>query len=132
MGMTNDEINAMISNGTTSAITENGKGTRAAKKPKEVATPVIEEDDPVDSSLLITQAEIDSVLTSFVSDDDDTSNKQSLLEEIHSAILDSGRLTLVQWMNLRKKLREIETLIPHIDLIIRLKSKREKTALEQD
>ena len=37
----------------------------------------------------------------------------------------SGKLKLKEWHTLRRKLQEIEELIPHIDLIIRLKEQRE-------
>ena len=43
------------------------------------------------------------------------------MAEIRTAILDSGKLSLTDWRKLRTKLREIERLIPHIDLIIELK-----------
>lgn len=131
MGMTNDEINAMIAGESAPEVTEKRKNKRTSKKDTHVSNPDVSADNSVESNFAISQAEVDSVLAFFVTDDDKTnSNKQSLIEEIHSAILDSGRLTLAQWMNLRKKLREIEELIPHIDLIIRLKSKKERSALE--
>jgi hypothetical protein len=129
MGMTNDEIAAMIAGGVVSKIAESAKGKQPAKKDKVGAvTPVTAEENAVDLNMLISQADIDSVLTLFVSDDGNNSNKQMLIDEIHTAILDSGRLTLAQWVNLRKKLSEIESLIPHIDLIIRLKGKKERAA----
>jgi hypothetical protein len=129
MGMTNDEIAAMIAGGEVPKIVDSAKGKRPAKKNKvEAATPVAAEDNDVDLNMLISQADVDSVLTLFVSDDGNNNNKQMLIDEIHTAILDSGRLTLAQWVNLRKKLSEIELLIPHIDLIIRLKGKKERAA----
>ncbi len=45
----------------------------------------------------------------------------SLIDEIKDAILDSAKLSLEDWKQLRSKLIEIELLIPHIDLIIQLK-----------
>ncbi len=50
----------------------------------------------------------------------------SLVDEIREAILDSGKLSLHAWQDLRARLREIEELIPHIDLIIRLKQKQKR------
>ncbi|MCP4154729.1 MAG: hypothetical protein GY757_43815 [bacterium] len=49
--------------------------------------------------------------------------QRSLIEEIKDAILDSAKLSLNDWKALRQKLKEIERLIPHIDLIIQLKGK---------
>jgi hypothetical protein len=127
--MTNDEIAAMIAGGAVPKIAESAKGKRPVKKDKvEDATPVAAEDNAVDSNMLLSQEDVDSVLTLFVSDDGNNANKQMLIDEIHTAILDSGRLTLAQWVNLRKKLSEIESLIPHIDLIVRLKGKKERAA----
>ncbi len=56
-----------------------------------------------------------------------TGNKSSahnLIHEIRSAILDSGKLRLDEWRSLRNGLRQIEELIPVIDLIIRLKEEQ--------
>jgi hypothetical protein len=129
MGMTNDEVAAMIAGGTVPKISECAKGKRPTKKDKvEAAKPEVSDDNAIDENMLLSQADIDSVLTLFVSDDGNNNSKQMLIDEIHSAILDSGRLTLAQWVNLRKKLSEIELLIPHIDLIIRLKGKKERAA----
>jgi len=68
---------------------------------------------------IISQDDIDSLLriNEFIESDDEN----SLVEELKQAILDSGKLELYQWQSLREQLREIETLIPHIDLIIKLK-----------
>lgn len=49
----------------------------------------------------------------------------SLIAEIKNAILDSGKLKLTAWVTLREKLSEIEELIPHIDLIIKLKEQQQ-------
>ena len=50
----------------------------------------------------------------------------SLVDEIRDAILDSGKLSHREWKALRDRLKEIERLIPHIDLIIELKSQKKK------
>ncbi|GAA6170378.1 hypothetical protein NBRC116592_00480 [Colwellia sp. KU-HH00111] len=73
--------------------------------------------DEVDN--LISQDDLDSLLriNEFIQLDD----KNSLVEELKQAILDSGKLELRQWQSLRGHLREVEALIPHIDLIIKLK-----------
>lgn len=73
---------------------------------------------------LLSQEEINDLLTisGFISQRDES---KSLVEEIRGAILDSGKLELTQWRGLRERLREIEQLIPHIDLIISLKTKQE-------
>lgn len=121
MGMNNDDIQKMIDS------MEDGDTSLDEVEEKVVEPEVAQEakkSPEAGSSLLISQDEMDSLLSTFVSDD--TGEHESLLEEIHSAILDSAKLTLIQWVNLRKKLREIEELIPHIDLLIRLKSKKEK------
>lgn len=68
---------------------------------------------------LISQDDIDSLfrINEFIEPDD----KNSLVKELKQAILNSGKLELHQWQSLRDHLREIEELIPHIDLIIKLK-----------
>ena len=68
---------------------------------------------------IISQDDIDSLLriNEFIEHDDNN----SLVEELKQAILDSGKLELHQWQSLRDHLGEIEALIPHIDLIIKLK-----------
>ncbi len=118
MDMNNDEIQKMIESA------ENGEAPLEEKTDEsDSSSPaIVDEDDGI--GLVISQDDMDSLLSTFVSDEG--SDHDSLLEEIHSAILDSAKLTLLQWVNLRKKLREIEELIPHIDLLIRLKSKKEK------
>jgi len=75
---------------------------------------------------IISQNEIDELLTiaDFIDSKDENKSDHSLVEEIKSAILDSGKLSLREWSALRKKLLEIEELIPHIDLIIRLKDQK--------
>jgi len=69
---------------------------------------------------VISQGEIDDLLriNEFIEPD----TKDSLQHELKEAILDSGKLDLSQWIELRKQLHEIEELIPHIDLIIKLKN----------
>ena len=68
---------------------------------------------------IISQADIDKLLriNEFIDQHDDS----SLVSELKQAILDSGMLELSQWEALRDHIREIEELIPHIDLIIKLK-----------
>ncbi len=68
---------------------------------------------------IITQEELDKLL--MLNDFIEQNDKHSLVNELKQAILDSGKLELKQWLALRDQLREIETLIPHIDLIIKLK-----------
>lgn len=71
---------------------------------------------------LLTQEELDELLriNEFIAAPEPS--KASLADEIRAAILDSGKLSLAEWRSLRARLREIEELIPHIDLIIKLKS----------
>lgn len=71
------------------------------------------------------QGELDELLriNGFLADDGKVSGK-TLVDELHEAILDSGKLTLRQWKDLRSRLQEIERLIPHIDLIITLRERR--------
>ncbi len=79
-------------------------------------------DDISKAEEIISQDDIDSLLriSQFIEPDD----KNSLVEELKHAILDSGKLELNQWQTLRNQLREIEQLIPHIDLIIKLKKEK--------
>jgi hypothetical protein len=71
------------------------------------------------------QHELDELLriNGFLSDDAKSGGK-SLIAELQDAILDSGKLSLPQWKELRSRLQEIEQLIPHIDLIIKLRERR--------
>jgi len=73
---------------------------------------------------LLSQEEVTQLLTinGFIRE---KSEKASLIEEIKDAILNSGRLQLSEWKSLRARLKEIERLIPHIDLIIELKQQAE-------
>lgn len=75
-----------------------------------------------DQQDIISQAELDSLfrINEFI----ETKKENSLIKELKHAILDSGKLELTQWESLRDHLHEIETLIPHIDLIIALKKER--------
>lgn len=68
---------------------------------------------------LISQADLDNLLriNEFIEQVDEN----SLVSELKQAILDSGKLEIRQWEVLRDHIREIEELIPHIDLIIKLK-----------
>lgn len=72
---------------------------------------------------IISQQDLDELLriNEFIGQEDEN----SLVHELKQAILDSGKLELHQWQSLRDHIREIEELIPHIDLIIKLK--KEKT-----
>ena len=71
---------------------------------------------------IISQDDIDSLLkiNEFIEQKDE----HSLVDELKQAILDSGQLELGQWEALRDHLHEIELLIPHIDLIIKLKKEK--------
>lgn len=71
---------------------------------------------------ILTQADLDELfsINEFIGNQD----KHSLVSELKMAILDSGKLELEQWRLLRVQLREIEELIPHIDLIIKLKKEK--------
>jgi hypothetical protein len=72
------------------------------------------------------QQELDELLQiSGFLDDNDT--RKSLIDEIQDAILDSGKLSLDEWIALRDRLKSIERLIPHIDLIIDLKAARRRS-----
>lgn len=74
----------------------------------------------------ISQEEVDHLLrlSGFLSEEDERG--RSLIDEIQDAILNSGKLTLSEWITLRNRLREVERLAPHIDLIIALKQSRTK------
>jgi hypothetical protein len=68
---------------------------------------------------ILSQADLDDLLriNEFIEQHDE----KSLVSELKMAILDSGKLELDQWQQLRSQIKEIEQLIPHIDLIIKLK-----------
>lgn len=68
---------------------------------------------------ILSQADLDDLLriNEFIEQNDEN----SLVSELKRAILDSGKLELEQWQSLRDHIGEIEELIPHIDLIIKLK-----------
>ncbi len=136
MGMSNNEIAALIAGADGDADgddvnvpLENSEskdnGGKKKKKRKETQSNSDENQIPLEESGVpfISQEAMDSLLGGFVADDDDSN--ENLIDEIHEAILNSGKLSLMQWVKLRERLREIELLIPHIDLIIRLKSKNE-------
>lgn len=76
------------------------------------------------------QTELDQLLllNGFLGDDAIEGGRKSLIDEIRNAILDSGKLSHREWRALRERLREIEHLIPTIDLIIDLKSRRREPA----
>ncbi len=71
---------------------------------------------------IISQQDLDNLLhlNEFIEQHD----QHSLVAELKRAILDSGKLELKQWRLLREQLREVEELIPHIDLIIKLKKEK--------
>ncbi|GHF81650.1 hypothetical protein [Thalassotalea marina] len=73
---------------------------------------------------ILSQSDIDDLLriNEFLEQQDEN----SLVAELRRAILDSGKLELNQWESLRDHIREIEELIPHIDLIIKLKKEARK------
>ncbi|NMP32840.1 hypothetical protein HII17_14885 [Thalassotalea sp. M1531] len=68
---------------------------------------------------ILSQADLDKLL--HINEFLEQKQEDSLVSEIKLAILDSGQLELRQWQALRAQIREIEELIPHIDLIIKLK-----------
>lgn len=68
---------------------------------------------------IISQEDINNLLR--INEFIDQVDENSLVSDLKKAILDSGKLELEQWQCLRNQLKEIETLIPHIDLIIKLK-----------
>ena len=71
---------------------------------------------------ILSQNDLDNLLriNEFIEQEDEN----SLVSELKRAILDSGKLELYQWESLRDHIREIEELIPHIDLIIKLKKEK--------
>lgn len=68
---------------------------------------------------IISQADIDNLL--HINEFIEQKQNDSLVSELKQAILNSGKLELGQWQALRRHIKEIEELIPHIDLIIKLK-----------
>lgn len=74
-----------------------------------------------DISNLLSQADIDELIQIQDFLGSKKSATRSMITEIRSAILDSGRLRLDEWRGLRNGLRELEELIPVIDMIIKLK-----------
>ncbi len=118
--MSNDEIEALMAN----------SGENSEETSKAEASSTSESSDSSDNSFdmelptgFISQEDMDSLLTGFVAEDSE--GNENLIDEIHGAILDSGKLSLMQWVKLRERLREIEEIIPTIDIIIKLKSKNE-------
>ncbi len=75
----------------------------------------------------IQQDELDRLLliNGFLAEPQDGTRK-NLIDEIRDAVLDSGKLSISEWVALRDRLKIIERLIPHIDLIIELKSGRRR------
>jgi hypothetical protein len=68
---------------------------------------------------IISQKDLDQLL--HINEFIEQKNENSLVGELKEAILDSGKLELSQWESLRTHISEIEALIPHIELIIKLK-----------
>ena len=68
---------------------------------------------------IISQKDLDELL--HINEFIEQQSENSLVGELKKAILDSGKLELAQWESLREHINEIETLIPHIELIIKLK-----------
>jgi hypothetical protein len=71
--------------------------------------------------VLLSQDQIDELmqLSEFISSKKGATRQ--LIREMRSAILDSGKLSLGEWRGLRNSLREIEELLPVIEMIIKLK-----------
>ncbi|MCK6491321.1 MAG: hypothetical protein L6R48_23975 [Planctomycetes bacterium] len=88
--------------------------------------------DPAGNRNTIDQSELDQLLqiTGFLNDQVGP-NQKSLVEEIEDAVLDSGKLSYAEWIALRDRLKAIERLIPHIDLIIALKAQRRRTTSDR-
>ncbi len=79
------------------------------------------------TTALVTQDEINEMLRIHeIIDANDETEGLSLIDDIKGAILDSGKLTLDEWKSLRQRISEIEELIPHMDVIIRLKEQQER------
>ena len=85
----------------------------------------VEQVDNNDLEFKISQDEMDQLLQINDFINETKSQQNSLVSEIRSAILDSAKLKLSEWKSLRNSLSEIEELIPHIDLIIKLKTDTE-------
>ena len=77
---------------------------------------------------LVSQSEVNEMLRihEIINPDEKGYSSPSLLDEIKDAILDSGKLKLDEWKSLRDKIREIEDLVPHMDMIIRLKEQQDR------
>jgi hypothetical protein len=71
---------------------------------------------------IISQADLDKLL--YINEFIVKKENSTLVCELKHAILDSGKLELFQWEALRAHLNDIEELIPHIDLIIKLKKEK--------
>ncbi|WDE06796.1 hypothetical protein SG34_007805 [Thalassomonas viridans] len=68
---------------------------------------------------IISQSELDKLL--HLDEVMEQSNNNPFIKELKQAILAPGKLKLFQWHSLRSQIHEIEALVPHIDLIIKLK-----------
>ncbi|MFM2091706.1 MAG: hypothetical protein RLZZ127_2195 [Planctomycetota bacterium] len=83
--------------------------------------------NPDPASATLEQSELDRLLLiNGLLADSTEHGSTSLVDEIRDAILDSGKLSHREWKALRDRLKEIERLIPHIDLIIELKGQKKK------
>ena len=132
MGMTNEEIAELLAS--SDIESEEVKANDKTETPKGINPPSTTQTPKTEDyteETFISQDIMDSLLSDFVAEDNETQHSD-LIDEIHEAILDSGKLSLMQWIKLREKLREIEQLIPHIDLIIRLKSKHQDKLTEEE
>lgn len=76
-------------------------------------------DDINKETFELSQNEVDSLLMRFISKQVE---QKTLIDEIKEALLDSAKLSLVEWHELRDRIREIEEVVPHIDAIIKFKS----------
>ena len=75
----------------------------------------------MDSNGLLSQDQIDEMLQLSEFIDGKKGATRQLIREMRSAILDSGKLSLSEWRGLRNGMREIEELLPVIDMIIKPK-----------
>ncbi len=83
--------------------------------------------NPHPERTILDQSELDQLLLiNGLLGDAGSAGGKSLIDEIRDAVLDSGKLSLREWRALRDRLKEIERLIPHIDLIIELKTQRRR------
>ena len=77
-----------------------------------------------ESDNALAQQELDDLLRIHDLITDGDKSGTALVDELENAILDSGKLSLAHWRALRDKLKAIERLVPHINLIIELRERR--------